>query len=205
MNVKIELIKYINFFSLFGVLISLIFFSSCSEKVSFEEYVEREISKGIRHDSLIYGIQFGMTDEEFKVYCFDMNRKKMFMPNQSGTAVRLELTEGFGAPVHFEFFPVLESNGRITKLTASMNYRDFSYYDKKYAIENLIIEAKNKFVNGYGGNKFFAIPHENKLLKYKYVKIDGNRKIVLNPNFDGTLLNIEFEDLNPEFQLKTND
>jgi hypothetical protein len=171
---------------------------SCSENVTYEEYVARELAKGIRHDSLIHRIHFGMTAEEFMIYCAEMNRKKIFMPNTSGSAVSLELLEGFNAPVQFIFFPAFEGDGPIKKIMASIKYRDFSYYGEKYAIENLVIEAKRNFEKGYGGNKFFTIPHENKLLKYKYVKIDGNRKIVLNPTFDGQSLEVEFEDLNPE-------
>jgi hypothetical protein len=109
----------------------------------------------------------------------------------------LELQNGFNSPVYIEFFPRFENGIKITKLEAILNYRDFSYYNKNYAIENLIIETKTNFEKGYGGNKFFEMPHENNLLKYQYIKIDGNRKIVLSPNFDGQKLNIEFEDLKP--------
>ena len=171
MKLIIEKIKYDRGF-LFGLLLALISLSSCSEKVSFEQYVENELAKGVRHDSLIYGIHFGMTTEEFLLYCADMNRKKLFMPNPSGSAVRLELKEGFGASVQFDFFPVLQTSDSIAIVAATMGYRDFSYYNKSLSMENLTLEAKNFFENGYGGNKFFAIPHENKLLKHMYVKID---------------------------------
>jgi hypothetical protein len=183
-----------------GISLGTLSCSLCSEKITLEEFVTSELAKEGRHDSLIYGIRFGMTNEEFRIFCTDMNRRKLFMPNQSGSAVRLVLQEGFGAPVHFDFFPNFENSGKINKVKASLNYRDFSYYNKDYAIENLIIEAKNNFENGYGGNKFLEMPHDNKLLKYQYVKIDGNRKIVLSPNFNGQMLNIEFEDLNPSYK-----
>lgn len=181
----------------FGFFIGLITISSCSEKIKFEELVSNELAKEIRYDSLIYGIHFGMTDEEFAIYCADMNRKKIFMPNHNGSAVSLELQDGFNEPVYIEFFPRFEIGGKITKMEALLNYRDFSYYNKNHGIENLITETKTNFEKGYGGNKFIEMPHENKLLKYQYIKIDGNRKIVLSPNFDGQKLNVEFEDLIP--------
>ena len=186
-----KLLIYLGFF--FGIII----ISSCSEKVKFEELVSVELAKGIRYDSLIYGIHFGMTNEEFGNYCSDMNRKKIFMPNLNGTAVSLELKNGFNSPVYIEFFPRFENGRKITKLEAILNYRDFSYYNKNYAIENLVKETKANFEKGYGGNAFFEVPHENSLLKSQYIKIDGNRKIVLSPNFDGQKLNVEFEDLKP--------
>ena len=183
------------FFSVIISIIAVILFSCNDREISYETYVAKELATGVRNDSLIYGIHFGMTEEEFKSYCTGMNLQKRFMPNPRGTAVRLKLQNGFGAPVVFDFFPVLQSNKPIRKITASMKYRDFSYYDKIYDIGNLVIEAVEYFEDGYGGNKFIAIPHENRLIKHKYVKIDGNRKIVLNPTFDGQGLQIEFEDL----------
>jgi len=191
-----KMIRYWKGFFFLGILFGFSFFS-CSEKIIFEEIISDELAKEIRYDSLIYGIHFGMTNKEFSEYCTDMNREKIFMPNQNGSTVRLNLQDGFGAPVHFDFFPDFENGGKITKINASLQFRDFSYYNKNYAIENLLIEAKKNFERGYGGNKFLEMPHENSLLKYQYVKIDGNRKIVLSPNFDGQLLNVVFEDLNP--------
>lgn len=178
-----------------GILLITISFTSCNKKISYEEYVAIELSKGVRNDSLIYGIHFGMTDEEFKGYCTGMNQKKIFMPNPSGTTVRLEISNGFGTPVYLDFFPVLLGNKPISKVNASMKYKDFSYYDERHTIENLVREAIAYFEEGYGGNRFFTIPHENKLLKYMYVKIDGNRKMLLKPTFEGQELEIEFEDL----------
>lgn len=188
--------KYVK--RLFSVIISVIMVMvvSCNDKeISYEEYVAKELASGVRNDSLIYGIHFGMTEEEFKSYCTGMNLQKRFMPNPRGTAVRLEIQQGFSATVLFDFFPELIPDKPISKIAASMKYRDFSYYDKTYDIGNLVIETKDYFEGGYGGNKFIALPHENKLLEHMYVKIDGNRKILLKPTFDGQELQIEFEDL----------
>jgi hypothetical protein len=196
----IKMIRYGKTFLFLGILFGLFSFSSCSENLSYEEYVAVELSKGVYHDSLIYRIRFGMTYEEFDSYCLAMNKKKIFMPSHNGSAVRLRLQDGFDAPVYFDFFPTASVNKNISKLIASMTYQNFSYYDKKYEIDNLVPEAIAFFEKGYGGNEFFAIPHENKLLKYMYVKIDGNRKIILSPSFDGQMLNIVFENLTPGFK-----
>jgi len=184
-------------FIYFGFFLGMINISSCSEKIKYGDIVSHELAKDIRYDSLIYGIHFGMTNEEFANYCTEMNREKIFMPNQNGSAVSLEIQNGFYSPVYFEFFPQFGNRRKIEKLGASLQYKDFSYYNKKYAIENLISETIKNFEKAYGGNKFFEMPHQNTLLKYQYIKIDGNRKIVLSPNFDGQKLNVEFEDLKP--------
>lgn len=176
------------------------FYYSCSEKLSYDEYVAIELSKGVLNDSIVYGVRFGMTFSEFDAYCLAMNKKKIFMPNHNGSAVRMKLDDGFNELVYFDFFPTASVDQNIIELTASMTYQNFSYYDKKYGIDNLLLESKSFFEKGYGGNKFFTVPHENKLLNHKYVKIDGNRKIELSPNFNGQMLNIVFENLNTEYK-----
>lgn len=192
---KSKQIKTIGRLLFLGILLTIVFASSCSRKVNLDEYARKELEKNIRQDSLIYGIHFGMTGEEFARYCTGMNQKQIFMPSPSGTTVRLEISNGFDTPVFLDFFPVLTANNPIKRVNASMKYKNFSYYDERYKIENLVKKAIAYFEEGYGGNEFFSIPHSNKLLKLMYVKIDGNRKILLKPTFDGQELEIEFEDI----------
>jgi len=192
---KSKLIKTYGSFLFLGILLTIVFTASCSRKVTMDEYVTKELERNIRQDSLIYGVHFGMTGEEFAKYCTGMNQKKIFMPSPTGTTVRLEISNVFDTPLYFDFFPVLIGNSPIRKVNASMKYKNFSYYDEKYKMENLVNKAIQYFEEGYGGNGFFSIPHENKLLKFMYVKIDGNRKILLKPTFEGQVLEIEFEDL----------
>lgn len=187
-----------NFIISFGIFYGLLS-SSCTRKISYDEYVALELSKGVINDSIVHGVRLGMTFSEFDAYCLAMNKKNIFMPNQNGSAVRMGLVDGFNEPVYFDFFPTASSQQNIIELTASMTYQNFSYYDKKFDIENLIHEIKYFFEKGYGGNKFISIPHDNKFLKEKYVKIDGNRKIELSRNFDGQTANIVFKNLNTDF------
>lgn len=189
--------RYLFFMS---ILYGFLLYSSCSEKLSYDEYVSIELSKGVLNDSIVYGVRFGMTFSEFDAYCLAMNKKNFFMPNHNGSAVRMKLDDGFNEPVYFDFFPTASVDQNIIELTASMTYQNFSYYDKRYGIDNLVHETNTFFEKGYGGNKFFSIPHENKLLKQKYVKIDGNRKIEVSQNFDGQMVNIVFKNLNTECQ-----
>lgn len=183
---------------LIGLFSLLMITVSCSHNQSYEDVVKEELSKGVRYDSLFYNIHLGITYDDFTFYCFKNHLDGAFKPNAKGTAVALELTEGFSAPVQLEFFPKnAQQYEPIKKFTGLVKYKDFSRYDKKYAIENLVKETLQFFEKGYGGREFITIPHENRLLKYNYIKIDGNRKILLKPTFNGDLLLLEIEDLNP--------
>lgn len=197
MNLKITNNKYFRSILFKSVLIVVIFFSSCVQKKNYEEVVKDELARGIRYDSIVYGVRLGMTYDEFFSYCFDKNIEGVFKPNNSGTSVKTVIEEGYNSPVVLEFYPQSnQNNGVITIYNATLKYKEFSHYNKNYSIENLLNETIRAFEKGYKGNDFFTIPHENKLLKYNYIKIDGNRKITVKPTFGGDQLIIKFEDLN---------
>lgn len=175
----------------------LILASSCVQEQSYESIRKEELAKGIRVDSVIYKVHLGMRYLDYYAYCFQMNQSGQFMPNTAGDMVSLELTKGFNFPVIFEFMPSKQGNSeKIYFYWGKLTYKNFSYYNKDNSIEKLTKEAMDYFENYYKGRKFIKIPNENILLKYKFVKIDGNRQITLDPEVSGQYLNVTFKDLN---------
>ncbi len=176
---------------LLGLLIA-----ACYREPSYETVARRELSRNERFDTLIYEIHFGMVFEDFYDYCYEMNQKGIFMPKPDESGVRALLTEPFNAPVVLEFFPVAQvTDGPIVRLNATLRYQNFSFYDQRYAIENLVREAMQYFEQEYGGRDFIAVPQKNKLVKNYFVKLDGNRRVTLMPSPDGAELKVIFEDL----------
>jgi hypothetical protein len=179
---------------LFGIIILA---SSCVREQSYESVRKEELAKGIHVDSVIYKVHLGMSYSDYYTYCFQMNQKGLFKPNITGDMVSLELARGFRFPVIFEFMPSKQGNSeKIYFYWGKLTYKNFSYYNKDCSIEKLTKEAMNYFENNYKGRKFIRIPNENILLKYKFVKIDGNRQITLDPEVSGQYLNVTFKDLN---------
>lgn len=170
--------------------------TGCSKEQSYEAIARYELSRNERFDTLIYGIHFGMVYQDFYDYCFQMNQKGIFMPKPDESGVRTVLEGPFNAPVVLEFFPMAQvTDGPIVKLSATLQYRDFSFYDRRYSIENLAREAMLYFEQEYGGREFIAAPQKDKLIKNYFVKLDGNRRVTLMPSPDGAALKILFEDL----------
>ncbi len=183
------------------VVLGSILVLSCRHKRSYNEVVKEEMKKNVRKDSIIYGIHLGMTYEDFYYYCWARNADGLFKPNTSGNAVTCEFKNKFSYPTVFEFFPSSDINNKlmpISKFKAIIRYKAYSHYNKDMSMENLLMETIDFFEKGYGGNKFFTIPNDEDIwVKYKYIKIDGNRKILLQPTYSEQELNILFEDLKP--------
>lgn len=181
-----------------SVILTGLLVSCMGSEPSYAEMEQEEMAKNIRFDSIAYGVNLGMTYDDFKWRCLLQNRDGVFKPNASGDAVQLRFTKGFKYPVHFEFFPA-DIEGEydpILKYNATTRYVDYSGYNKEMSMENLVKETKTFFEKGYGGREFIAIPNENDpWIKNNFVKIDGNRKITLTPVYMGSELIITFEDL----------
>ncbi len=193
------MLSKINLLSLV-TLLSTVLMVSCGSEPTYDEVVKAELARTERFDSIAYGVNLGMTFDDFKWRCLLQNRAGVFKPNSTSNAVQLTFEEGFSYPVHFEFFPA-DITGQydiIEKYDATIKYRDFSQYNKEMSMEKLVKETINYFQKGYGGRNFFKVPKKgDPWVKYNYVKIDGNRKIILIPIYMGSELIVKFEDLDP--------
>lgn len=180
------------------ILVVTGFLNSCGTKPSYDEIIKEELAREIRFDSIAYGVELGMTFDDFKWRCLLQNRDGIFKPNATSDAVQITFTDGFEYPVNLEFFPadIQGEHEPIAKYTASLRYEGYSNFNKKMTMENLVKETIGFFENGYEGRKFIAVPNEkDPWIKNNYVKIDGNRKITLTPIYMGGELNVTFEDL----------
>ena len=166
---------------------------------NYEKVVREELRRGERYDSIVYGVRLGMSYDAFTRYCFAQNQRGVFKPNETGNAVQVAWAEGFGFPVKFEFFPteVTDKFAPIRAYQASVRYRDYSLYNPEMTVENLLPETLAFFEQGYGGRDFLRVPQDDPWVKYRYVKVDGNRRIIIVPTHSGDELTVQFQDLSP--------
>ena len=185
--------------------ISIIFScnSSLIDNKSFDKLVNEESRRTIRYDSIVYGVKLGMTYDDFYYYAFKENREGLFLPSRGGTMVKIDFNEGFDYTVQFDFFPnnVQGNSTPINEYKAHIKFKNYSIYNKKMSIDNLLEQTLRFFLKGYKGNKFIKVPNTDDIfVKYNYVKIDSNRKILIKPSSVMGELNILFEDLKPKGQ-----
>lgn len=193
-------IKFTGFLIIYclGFLILYSCDSTFLNRKSLENLFLEESIKPQRYDSIVMGVKFGMTSEEFFNYAKKKKDEGFFYPSKSGTMVALDINKEFNYTVQFEFFPVTMQNKLmpIRKYKAILRFKDIYSNKKEMSINNLLNQTLLFFEKGYEGNKFIRVPNdEDVFVKYNYIKIDSNRKITITPFLPMNQLNILFEDL----------
>ena len=193
-------IKFIGFLIIYylGFLILYSCDSTFLNKKSLDNLLLEESIKPQRYDSIVMGVKFGMTSDEFFNYAKEKNEEGLFYPSRFGTMVTMDINKEFSYPVQFEFFPVTMQNKfmPIRKYKAILRFKDVYSNKKEMSLNNLLNQTLLFFEKGYKGNKFIRVPNDEDIfVKYNYIKIDSNRKITITPFLPMNQLNILFEDL----------
>lgn len=147
----------------------------CSSKTKYQTLVEQELASGIRQDTFLLGFHFGMPEMKFYSECWDYNQKGLIKEGLGDRTVYYKLP-GLKHKGYFDFFPIFK-NGKIQSFKGFTAYDAWAPWNKHLWSEHLIEDTKELLELSYPGNEFFATnsPVEGKA----YVKIDGNRRIVL--------------------------
>ena len=160
-------------------LISILIFItiiSCQTN-PYLELEKKELSSGVRYDSLFLGVKFGMTSKEFYAHCWDLNRKKLITQGPSNNSVRYYLpTESIGQKIEMLFYPVFD-NDVVYEVNTTFSYTGWAPWNKETSSDYLIDEVREILSEWYN-SKFYEIknPKNNSTL---YTTVSGNRRIVI--------------------------
>ena len=160
-------------------LISILIFItiiSCQTN-PYLELEKKELSSGVRYDSLFLGVKFGMTSKEFYAHCWNLNRKKLITQGPSNNSVRYYLpTESIGQKIEMLFYPVFD-NDIVYEVNTTFSYTGWAPWNKETSSDYLIDEVREILSEWYN-SKFYEIknPKNNSTL---YTTVSGNRRIVI--------------------------
>lgn len=170
--------------------------AQCTEDKGFKKYkelVKSERASGKHADSVFLGIHFGMTSKEFFTYCWEMNKKGLFTDGESNTAVLYRLNHNeLKYPASMNFYPEMVES-RINKMRATFQYDGWAPWNKQLFSDKLVEDVLNLYKKWYNnGNPFIKInePGKNTI----YVKVDGNRRIIIGIKDDG-VVKVDYTDL----------
>lgn len=158
-----------------GILLLLLattIFSSC--KSDYERMVEEGLASGERNDSLFLGIYLGMTAKDFFAHCWELNKQHLIKQGNANTSVEYEMKE-LKAPAMMNFYPTFFKD-EIHEMPVMFNYVAWAPWNKKLWADSLIEDVKILMETWYGPG-FVKMEHPEK--GFRYVKVDGNRRIIL--------------------------
>lgn len=180
---------------LFTLIILMITISiSCEKKeLDYNQIVEKELAKEVRHDSLFLGYKFGMESNKFFEYSWDLNQQQII----TGQSVMEYKIDRLRSPVIMNYFPEF-NDGKLHFIPAEAAFEAWAPWNKSLHSDSLIVDLIDMFEKDFNGNSFFktSLPEKRRTA---WVKIDGNRQISIY-KFDDRVVRIEFLDL-----LRTNE
>ena len=184
----------------FGVLFALVSCIKADTNKKYNQLVKAELASGKRVDSIYLGIYFGMTSKQFYVQCWKLNKEGILTDGQSNTAVLYKLHNNeLKHSASLNFFPVF-TNDKISKMNASIQYDGWAPWNKHLFADSLLPDVVQYFTKWYSkGNSFIKMKDPEK--RIIYVKVDGNRRILIG-KADDTNVQVEYTDLLTESPVK---
>lgn len=190
----------------FSGLLMVLLISSCTRKTAYERYkatVEKELAGGQQADSLFFGIHLGMTSKEFYGHSWDMNKNGLFTDGENNTAILYNLNNGeLSHPASMNFYPSFY-NDSIHQMSVSFQYDSWAPWNRHLFADSLQSDVFQMYKKWYsGGNPFISMDDEKRGVIY--VKVDGNRRIIIG-KFDDSTVKVDYADLIVEKEMKRDD
>ncbi len=179
-------------YSLLFLLLALI---SCQQSAmkEYQSLMNREMKSNKKVNDLFFGISLGMPSKDFYMHCWNLNKKGIFTDGTNNTSVFYKLDDNeLQHPASMNFYPEF-NNGRIHKMEARFQYDGWMPWNKKLSSDSLLPDVLSLYKKWYpSGNPFIAIQDEKR--GTLYVKIDGNRRIIIG-RYDDIQVKADYTDL----------
>ncbi|MET0298311.1 MAG: hypothetical protein ABW036_01075 [Flavitalea sp.] len=173
---------------------------ACGDKDfrSYQSLVERELKKP-RVDSIFFGISLAMPVKQFYVHCWDLNKQGLFTDGMGNTKINYQLVnQELDHPADMNFYPAF-IDGKIASMEVLFQYHGWGPWTRELNSDKLLPDVLQLFEKWYpGGNPFISMedPKRGKI----YIKVDGNRRIILGL-YDDTQVKADFSDLSQNTKL----
>lgn len=157
------------------IFLTALIAGSCSPRKTYERRLKRELTSGVRYDSLFLGLSMGMTSEEFYKHCWGLNRDSIVRQGTANMSVQYDLNQELDYPATMNFYPIFNENS-IVEMPVRFIYNGWAPWNKELSADNLAKDVKRWYEEIYGKG-FITISHP--MNGEAYTKIDGNRRITI--------------------------
>lgn len=175
----------------------LVFLFSCKES-NYTKLVKSEMDKNIVHDSLFFGMKFGIAKQDFFDKCWELNNQRMVSHSSSNNFVKYQLpttkNDSTQTAINMLFYGIFNEDKTMTGMDLKFNYDAWALWNTTYHAEQLLPVVKDSLMQWFPGNDFISLAlQKNK--KEMLVKIDGNRRIIIEPLENNKEVNARIDDL----------
>jgi len=174
------------------LIIIVMFFSliACDQRTDYERLIESGKNSDVRNDSLFLGYELGMEQQEFLDRSWELNQKGLLT---GGAQIEYQFTE-LSNNARMVFYPHF-NNGKIHVMPVEISFHSWAIWNRDLYSEHLIDQLLEYYETVYGPG-FQLVDHPT-LNRKVWMKVDGNRKIVVYPK-DDMITRVEFTDLSVE-------
>jgi len=177
------------------LLLLFIGVSSCQSQ--YDQTVKREMASGSSIEVLKFSLAFGDSRKEFFAKCWQLNKKGLIKQGPKNRYVAYELKKEGAPSITHLFYGIFNDQQKMVGLDMEFSYDGWSPWTPELQSDKLLFVAMDTLKNWYPGNDFFLL--ESKKLKTNtYVKIDGNRQIIVYAQGDKDV-KATLEDLREKF------
>lgn len=162
-------------FIIFIIMLSSALISGCTPREKYEKKLKQELDSGVRCDSLFMGLYLGMTQKDFYLHCWDLNRKGLIKQGPDNKTVEYQLRNELNYPATMNFYPAFV-DGKIAEMPVKYAYNGWAPWNKKLSSDNLQANVLKWYKMKYGDN-FIKVEHPER--GSAYVMINGNRRITI--------------------------
>jgi hypothetical protein len=149
----------------------------------YQMLMERELENRQRNDSIFFGIHLGMSPKAFYTHCWEMNKKGLFTDGLNNTAVLYKLHQHeMSYNTDMNFYPDFYQD-KLYKMKVVFQYVGWAPWNKKLYADKLMPEVLKLYKKWYpDGNPFISVHDKNR--GTIYIKVDGNRRIIIGKHDD---------------------
>jgi hypothetical protein len=172
---------------------------SCTQS-DYTKLVKSELAKGIKQDSILLGINFGNTRNEFYGRCFDLNRQKLVSQGPGNTSVQYFFTDSLvhdqPTSMRLLFYPGFNESDSLINMDMEFSYPGWAPWNEQFQADSLKIKVLELLMLWYKGNEFVQAKVGDSQIP---VKVDANRRILVYTKDTQRVL-VKIQDiLSPEF------
>ena len=167
---------------LFLLLAIGITFAACES--DYSRTVKRELKTGVIHEDLILGLKMGQTQKEFYDHCWKLNKQKVISQGSGNKFAKqlilLDSTAQNQDKVEMLFYGIFDAEKVMRGMHTKFSYLKWAPWNEAYQSTVLVEKLQEKYIKEYPGNPFIEITIKGDVKAY--VKVDGNREILVYPN-----------------------